>query len=191
MGKAAIRGGCSGGGGSGAPGALHHQQQQHTQQQLAHKAQQALRDKVQAAAEAQHAAGLGAGQGPERQDRQSLAVGMLVEGRPQAFIDFFELTAEAGPAPSAPGAPGGASAPAPDAEQRQQLPQAGLLLLRDQLVRADATEKAADARSAYDAHKQLGRYFTGLMQLDRAAMFYGRCRQASARARASAASAGG
>jgi hypothetical protein len=65
----------------------------------------------------------------------------------------------------------------PQRQAEQPLPTAGLLLLRDELVRADVALKSADPTTAYSAYKQLGRYFTQLMQLERAAMFYGRCCQ--------------
>jgi hypothetical protein len=122
---------------------------------------------------------------PQQQhDRESLAVGMLVEGRARAFIDFFELTQSAADG-------GGVAGPGPGSEQEQTptppgqgdagaataVAPDGLLLLHEQLVAADAAAKAGDARGAFAALRELGRHFTARLQLERAAEFYGKCQQ--------------
>jgi hypothetical protein len=111
-----------------------------------------------------------------RQDRQSLCLALLVDGRPQAFIDFFELTARR-PGGDSGGSGGGGLQQQQQEQQQQALDPDGLQLVHGQLVRADAALKAGDARGAFGALKQLGRFFAQLALLDRAAEFYGRCRQ--------------
>lgn len=134
---------------------------------------QTLREKVQADLEAQDAARRNAAQALDRQDRQSLGVAMLVEGRPHAFVDFFELTEPEATSSSV----DTAAAASGVASDTASAGPASLLLLQEQLVRADAALKAEDPRAAFDAYKQLGRYFTQRMQLERAAVFYNKCRE--------------
>jgi hypothetical protein len=92
------------------------------------------------------------------QDKKSLSIAMLVEGRPQAFVDFFQLThstllheqptagaAATAAKPAAPagkqGSPAktGVTAAAPPGAM--DLPQESLLLLKTQLVKADSARR--------------------------------------------------
>eukprot|EP00983_Pelagomonas_calceolata_P002790 92559-Pelagomonas_calceolata.AAC.2 len=66
-------------------------------------------------------------------DKKTLAVSLLVEGKPRAYVDFFQLTNPAG------GRRGGGRLPglssAETAEASGDLPPQSLVLLKDQLVR--------------------------------------------------------
>jgi hypothetical protein len=121
----------------------------------------------------------------QQQDREAAAVAMLVEGRASAFIDFFKLTQPAASTADTPAeastSPEGVQPPHSEPQQgaggAQGRPAEGLLLLQAQLVRADVALKGGDTLAAFDAFRQLGRYFTQRLQLERAAMFYERCRK--------------
>jgi hypothetical protein len=156
------------------------QKQQHAPQQQRPPQQQAFRDKVKAAGEEQAAARLREQQALERRDGQSLAVGMLVEGRPQAFVDFFELTHSTSSGTTATATSSSSQAQPQQPQQPQQqpeLPPEGLHLLAEMLVRADAALKAGDPGGAFGACKRLGRYFAARSQLEQAVTFYSKCRQ--------------
>lgn len=75
-------------------------------------------------------------------DKKSLAIATLVEGRPQAYVDFFYLTHSNPPNASVASAQqhGTVMQQAPDADG--ELPQESLGLLRAQLIRAEAASKA-------------------------------------------------
>lgn len=113
------------------------------------------------------------------QDKKGLAMQLLVEGRPQAFVDFFLLTHTSGGGGGVAGwaaaamQQSGRSPPEPPAE----LPLESLLFLQQQTVRAHNAVRTSDARAAFEAYKQLGRYFGQLSQLDKAASFYEKCLQ--------------
>lgn len=88
------------------------------------------------------------------QDKKSLSIAMLVEGHPQAFVDFFQLlhstllhdqptaaapaAAAAGPKPAGGPAAGKQGSPAKaGVPGAMDLPQESLMLLKTQLVKAD------------------------------------------------------
>lgn len=77
-------------------------------------------------------------------DKKSLAIATLVEGRPQAYVDFFYLTHSNPPNASVASAQhhGTVIQQAPDADG--ELPQESLGLLRAQLIRAEAASKAGE-----------------------------------------------
>jgi hypothetical protein len=91
------------------------------------------------------------------QDRRSLSVAMLVAGRAQAFVDFFMLSQ-------------------PDAG-RPELPWQSMVLLQEQLVRADAAIRSGDVPTAFDAHRTLAKHFTQLGILENAVFFWKKCLQ--------------
>lgn len=93
------------------------------------------------------------------QDKKSLSISLLVEGRPSAFCDFFRLTH------------GDASTSGPaDGE----LPLESLLLLKAQLVKADAAQRLARTEEVYGSYKALAKYFAQLGRLRTAEFFFQR-----------------
>lgn len=84
------------------------------------------------------------------QDRRSLSVAMLVEGRAGAFVDFFHLTHSSGP----------------------ELPWQSMVLLQEQLVRADTASRDRDLQAAFDAHRTMAKHFTQLGMLQNAVFFW-------------------
>eukprot|EP00197_Chlamydomonas_leiostraca_P013515 CAMPEP_0202884152 /NCGR_PEP_ID=MMETSP1391-20130828/40487_1 /ASSEMBLY_ACC=CAM_ASM_000867 /TAXON_ID=1034604 /ORGANISM="Chlamydomonas leiostraca, Strain SAG 11-49" /LENGTH=433 /DNA_ID=CAMNT_0049567291 /DNA_START=99 /DNA_END=1400 /DNA_ORIENTATION=+ len=102
----------------------------------------------------------------QSQDKKSLAISMLVEGRPQAFVDFFALTHTTALSPQGPGEEAGTSA---------ELPQDSLLMLKSQLVKADAARKAGNVEEVYGAYKHLAKYFAQLGRLRTAEFFFKQC----------------
>jgi hypothetical protein len=116
---------------------------------------------------------------PERKD---LAIQLLVQGRPQAFVDFFMLSADAGDAarlaspeehtPAAAAAPPGMSA----APAAPKLSHTTLTQLKQSLMDADVAVRAGETVHAYAANAAMARAFTQLQALDRAAFFWKRCR---------------
>jgi hypothetical protein len=115
------------------------------------------------------------------QDRRSLAVAMLTQGRAQAFVDFFMLSqptsgsgaaTSAGP-PQQPHHQCGVTA----ADAEQQLPWQTLVLLQEQLVRGDAAGRAHDVPGVFDANRTLARHFTQLGSPGKAMFFWKRCLQ--------------
>lgn len=111
----------------------------------------------------------------ELQDRKSLSVAMLVQGRPQAFVDFFML--------SQPHFGSAAAAEhSEDADQgnsQNTLTLQTLILLQEQLIRADAGSRSGQHEEAFDAHRQMARHFTQLGMLDKSVFFWKKCLQAS------------
>jgi len=101
-----------------------------------------------------------------QQDRKSLAVELLVQGKAQAFVDFFLLT-HGRNAIAATVSPDGAAA-----AEEIELPLESLLFLHQHTVQAHDAMKAGQPLQAYDAYKQLGSYYSRLGQVDRAAVFY-------------------
>ncbi|GFH13787.1 uncharacterized protein HaLaN_09733 [Haematococcus lacustris] len=93
------------------------------------------------------------------QDKKSLSIAMLIDGRPQAFVDFFHLTHF----------PGGR------AEQQEELPQNSLLFLKTQLVKADIARQSHQVEEVYGAYKLLAKYFAQLGRLQTAEFFFKQC----------------
>lgn len=87
------------------------------------------------------------------QDRRSLSVAMLVEGRAEAFVDFFHLTQSSG----------------------FELPWQSMVLLQEQLVRADTASRDRDLQAAFDAHRTMAKHFTQLGMLQNAVFFWKKC----------------
>jgi hypothetical protein len=100
------------------------------------------------------------------QDRKSLAVELLIQGRPQAFVDFFLLTHASSEA---------------DGQPAQTLPLESLQFLQEQTTRAHDAVRGGDTQTAFDAYRQLGRYFSQLNQLDKAGPFYEKCNEVGGR----------
>eukprot|EP00199_Chlamydomonas_sp_CCMP681_P000524 CAMPEP_0119104618 /NCGR_PEP_ID=MMETSP1180-20130426/2788_1 /TAXON_ID=3052 ORGANISM="Chlamydomonas cf sp, Strain CCMP681" /NCGR_SAMPLE_ID=MMETSP1180 /ASSEMBLY_ACC=CAM_ASM_000741 /LENGTH=430 /DNA_ID=CAMNT_0007089433 /DNA_START=132 /DNA_END=1424 /DNA_ORIENTATION=+ len=100
------------------------------------------------------------------QDKKSLSVSLLVDGRPQAFVDYFGLTHP--------------SKSSMQGEPEGELPQESLLLLRTQLAQADAARRMDNVQEVYAAFKHLAKYFVQLGRLRTAEFFFKRCLQTSA-----------
>ncbi|KAG1676973.1 hypothetical protein FOA52_014850 [Chlamydomonas sp. UWO 241] len=96
----------------------------------------------------------------QSQDAKSLSIMILLEGRPQAFVDFFAVTQ------------GHASTSGRGAEH--QLPQEALLLLKAQLVKADAARVEGRTEDVFAALKVLAKYFLQLGRLRHAEFFFKR-----------------
>lgn len=91
------------------------------------------------------------------QDKKSLSIAMLVEGRPSAFCDFFRLThVEA------------------TASGGNEIPIESLLLLKTQLVKGDEARRMGRAEEMYTCYKALAKYFTQLGDLRTAEFFFQR-----------------
>ncbi|PNW80023.1 hypothetical protein CHLRE_08g374650v5 [Chlamydomonas reinhardtii] len=105
-------------------------------------------------------------------DKKSLCIQLLVEGRPQAFVDFFSLThnrmagGEVGPD----GQPAAAAAAAGD-----DVPQEALGLLRSELLKADNALRTGDTQAVYASYKNLAKYFAQIGRLHKAEFFFRRC----------------
>jgi hypothetical protein len=113
------------------------------------------------------------------QDRRSLSIALLVEGRPQAFVDFFRLTHSQG---------GDGAAPAIGSFRRQQgaggvtasippsdIPQESLVLLKQHLAQADAARKAGAVEDVYSSYKLLAKHFAQLGKLRTSEFFFRQC----------------
>lgn len=103
----------------------------------------------------------------EMADRRSLSVAMLVEGRAAAFVDFFMLS-------QPPAQPEGNSSTAAD------LPWQSIVLLQEQLVRADAATREGNLQVAFDAHRTVAKHFTQQGMLENAVFFWKKCLQVCA-----------
>lgn len=101
----------------------------------------------------------------QHRDKQSLAVALLSQGKAQAFIDFFLLTHQG--SSDATGSTGSCS--------QGELPLESLEFLQAQTASAHDARRAGDVQAAFDAYRQLGRYFSQLDQLEKAASFYEHC----------------
>lgn len=137
-------------------------------------------DKFHAMMQAAQEAHIKAAHQSQLQDRRSLSVAMLVEGRAEAFVDFFMLSQPSGGRPgtaSEQGQPGGASTSGGTSE----LPWQSMVLLQEQLVRADAASRAGDQQAAFDAHRTMAKHFTQLGMLESAVCFWKKCLQVGSR----------
>ncbi|KAG2484150.1 hypothetical protein HYH03_017031 [Edaphochlamys debaryana] len=103
-------------------------------------------------------------------DKKSLCIQLLVEGRPQAFVDFFSLTHNGTPAPPL-GLEGGESTSGQD----EDVPQEALGLLRVELLKADNALRTGDTQAVYAAYKNLAKYFAQIGRLQKAEFFFRRC----------------
>lgn len=109
------------------------------------------------------------------QDRRSLAVAMLVEGRAQAFVDFFMLSQ---PPSAAAGQDDGSSGASTSGRSSvRELPWQSMVLLQEQLVRADAANREHDLQAAFDAHRTMAKHFTQLGMLENSVFFWKKCLQ--------------
>lgn len=100
------------------------------------------------------------------QDKKSLAISMLIDGRPQAFVDFFKLTHSSDVLQSELGN---------GMNTGEELPQEALLLLKAQLVQADAARRVGNVEEVYGAYKHLAKYFAQLGRLKTAEYFFRQC----------------
>ncbi|EFJ48427.1 hypothetical protein VOLCADRAFT_117628, partial [Volvox carteri f. nagariensis] len=103
-------------------------------------------------------------------DKKSLCVQLLVEGRPQAFVDFFSLTHSRPPAP-----PPASDGTESTSGQDDDVPQEALGLLRVELIKADNALRAGDTQAVYAAYKNLAKFFAQIGRLRKAEFFFRRC----------------
>lgn len=96
----------------------------------------------------------------QSQDKKSLSIACLLEGRPGAFVDFFNVSH---------GAPGGPSTSG--REEDVELPQEALLLLKAQLTRADQARLDNNVEAQFSAFKVQAKYFLQLGRLRHAEFF--------------------
>lgn len=109
-------------------------------------------------------------------DRRSLSVAMLVEGRADAFVDFFMLIQP--PAqPSAQDTASSSGVSTSGSSSSAELPWQSMVLLQEQLVRADAANREHDLQAAFEAHRNMARHFTQLGMLENAVFFWKKCLQ--------------
>ncbi|KAF5836200.1 subunit of axonemal inner dynein [Dunaliella salina] len=109
----------------------------------------------------------------QKQDKKTLAISLLVEGKPRAYVDFFQLTHPAGGRRGGGRLPGVSSAEA--AEASGDLPPQSLVLLKDQLVRANAALDEGNVQDVCEAYKQLAKYFAQMGRLRTAEFFFQKC----------------
>ena len=122
-------------------------------------------------ASSQDAARIRAGYQSIVQDRRGLAVEILKEGRAQAFLDFFELSGGSDSSSSSSGRSAESSSLSPDS----------LVLLQQQLRRADAALSAGDKEQAFDAYRHMGLFFKQMGHRDNAKTFFQKCLQVGRR----------
>ena len=123
-----------------------------------------FKDKLHGMIQEAEAAEIAAQREQQLQDKKSLAISLLLEGRPAAFVDFFHLTHgnpfKALTSESTPG--GGSSAHQPSqssspasSEESGKLPNDILGLLKQQLVLADVASRSGAPKEVYTAYKVL------------------------------------
>lgn len=105
------------------------------------------------------------------QDRKSLSIQLLVDGRPQAFVDFFNLT-HSDLRPQQAAAESGQQS---TSGQEEDVPQEALGLLRNELLKADNAMRAGDTQAVYSSYKSLAKHFAQLGRLRKAEFFFRRC----------------
>lgn len=106
------------------------------------------------------------------QDKKSLSISMLLEGRTQAFVEFFNVThGNLGGVASTSGQNrsrgGGKGAAAGD----DPLPQEALLLMRTRLSKADAAAREGKMEEVYASYQALAGYFSQLGRLEHSEFF--------------------
>ncbi|KAF6257591.1 hypothetical protein COO60DRAFT_1210854 [Scenedesmus sp. NREL 46B-D3] len=145
--------------------------------------QRTFRDKFHSMLQEAQEANIQAVHKQELQDRRSLSVAMLMQGRPHAFVDFFMLSQQQyGSAPGAgdsAAAAAGNEAVAGSMGSSNDLSLQSLILLQQQLVVADAASKAGQHEQAFAAHAHMARHFTQLGMLDKSVFFWKKCLQVS------------
>jgi hypothetical protein len=133
-------------------------------------------DKFHAMLQAAQDAHVKAAHQRDLQDRRSLSVSMLVEGRADAFVDFFMLSQP--PAqPSAQDTASSSGASTSASSNAPELAWQSMVLLQEQLVRADAADREHDPQAVFDAHRTMARHFTQLGMLENAVFFWKKCLQ--------------
>lgn len=86
-------------------------------------------------------------------DKKTLGIILLLDGRPQAFVDFFNLSH---------GRLGNAST---SGRAELPLPQESLLLLKNHLIKVDTATRAGDMDVVCTSYKTLSKYFNELGRL--------------------------
>ena len=117
------------------------------------------------------------------QDKKSLSIAILTEGRPEAYVDFFKLTHSALQPPPPQQQQQQGSEEGTSGHEDAEIPQESLALLRAQLVKADSASRAGETQEVYSAYKNLAKYFAQLGRLRKAEYFFKRCLQISKEAK--------
>lgn len=105
-------------------------------------------------------------------DKHTLAVSILVEGNPNAFVEFFNETHKPEPAPAATDDGSGQPGPAPESAE---LPLSSLMLMKEQLMRAEEAELAEDLESIYDSYRVLAHHFREMALFSYSIHYYTKC----------------
>jgi hypothetical protein len=113
---------------------------------------------------------------PPTDSIKSLCISMLVEGRPQAFIDFFYLTHKDDEHAQQQHFKHGATG-TDDAVHREELPPESVQLLKEQLVQAEAAVRTGDVEGEYSANRILAQYFSQAGKPHKATLFFEKCLQ--------------
>ena len=111
-------------------------------------------------------------------DKQTLAVEALVEGCPEAFIDFFYLTTPDDGVGDDNLAPEELEAHGVDPKQYEQTDEVSvehMQFLKDSLVAADASSRRQDFGGVTDAYRSLAKFFAGADHPKKAVFFYDKC----------------
>ena len=110
-------------------------------------------------------------------DKKKLSLELLVEGYPGAFIDYFYLTHKDGIADDEPTDEELlARGIDPDSyEEREEVEQDKLLHLKENLQAIEGGKRAGDLGSIYDGTKNLGDYFSSVVNHRKAVFFYEKC----------------
>lgn len=121
------------------------------------------------ASSSQDASRIRAGYQTAAQDRKSLAVQILKEGRAQAFLDFFELSGGSDSTSSSSARSGDSGSLSPES----------LILLQQHLRRADAALSVGDKEQAFDAYRHMGLFFKQMGHREKAKTFFQKSLQVS------------
>jgi len=110
-------------------------------------------------------------------DKKKLSLELLVEGYPGAFIDYFYLTHKDGIADDEPTDEELlARGIDPDTyEEREEVEQDKLLHLKENLQAIEGGKRAGDLEAIYSGTKNLGDYFTSVVNHRKAVFFYEKC----------------
>jgi hypothetical protein len=140
-----------------------------------------FKDKFHCMMQAAHEAQAEAVHQQELQDRKSLSIAMLVQGKPQAFVDFFMLTQlQQQPVTAAVTTDAdqhineGAFGSAADI-QTLELSLQTMMLLQEQLMLADTAIRQGSYAQAFNAHRAMANHFTQLEILHKAIFFWRKC----------------
>mmetsp|Transcript_40277 Transcript_40277/g.114029 ORF Transcript_40277/g.114029 Transcript_40277/m.114029 type:complete len:430 (-) Transcript_40277:386-1675(-) len=110
-------------------------------------------------------------------DRSSLSIACLVEGYPQAFVDFFTLTHTGENDTGLPSAEElvaqGVDPSTYVVSEYDRMER--LRLVRNQLVVADAARRGEDRQGTYEAYNNLAHYFEEHLYVSKAIYFYEKC----------------